>query len=496
MIMNNDVAILLDLDNIVIGATEINLTFDVNIILRAVREMTQGRLVLRRAYGDWRQNKNMPKQLATAGFELQSAVRLNQSSKNLADMQLVVDAMETLIDGHNFSTYVIVTGDRDFLPLVQTLRKRGRRVIGVGIRHTVSSSLIDLCDEYIYYDDIAREQGEKPFRKIEDLLQRAVEELLTSQDDRSQASLLKERMQSLSQGAFGRSPEGRKNFRKFLEQYPEMVQLEQADSTLYVRRPRKDNGRRPTPPEPKKAPRKLRENEIVKLLRQAVEDLLREQPRVRASIFKQRLNELTDGAFDQTELGADSFRTFLERHGDILGVQQSGTTVYVTPPATEVVTGELHTTYLTELKKRGLRVVPHEKRLRVLKDMIGRLQQSATCSWKELVDNLSDAYGRQNVTVSKSKIHDVIRLAKRAEVIRQSGNGRSLATTQLELAIADEKLFQEAVIRCDAALLQELQTLSEPFDLEQAALALYDDVSYTRYLKVVSNRFSVNGLAN
>ena len=136
--MNNDVAILLDLDNLVIGAAEANLAFDVQLILKSVKELTSGRIVLRRAYGDWRQRQNMPKELAAAGFELQATVRLSNVSKNLADMQMVVDAMETLIDGHNFSTYVLATGDRDFMPLVQALRKRGKQVIGIGIKHTSS----------------------------------------------------------------------------------------------------------------------------------------------------------------------------------------------------------------------------------------------------------------------------------------------------------------------------------------------------------------------
>ena len=231
--MNNDIAIFLDLDNIVIGATEVNLTFDVNTVLNAIREMTSGRVVLRRAYGDWRQNKKMPKQLASAGFELQSAVRLSSSSKNLADMQMVVDAMETLIDGHNFSTYVLVTGDRDFLPLVQTLRKRGKQVVGIGLKHTTSQSLIDLCDHYLFYEDIAHQLGQQPFGGVSDLLQKAVDEL-TGDSGRIQASLVKERMQSLSQGAFGKSPQGKKNFSKFLGQFPDIVQLFHEGTTLFV----------------------------------------------------------------------------------------------------------------------------------------------------------------------------------------------------------------------------------------------------------------------
>lgn len=156
MLEDNDVAIFLDLDNLVIGSRQAGLHFDIVRILNHIKQLTQGRIVLRRAYGDWRQNQSIPEELAAAGFELQSTVRLNEVSKNLADMQMVVDAMETLIDGHAFNTYVIMTGDRDFTPLVQGLRRRGRQVIGVGIKHTASKSLMNLCDRYLFYEDIIR----------------------------------------------------------------------------------------------------------------------------------------------------------------------------------------------------------------------------------------------------------------------------------------------------------------------------------------------------
>jgi uncharacterized LabA/DUF88 family protein len=167
----NDVAIFLDLDNLLIGSRQAGLHFDIRRIVDYLKEMTRGRVVLRRAYGDWRQNGSVPEELATVGFELQSTVRLSEVSKNLADMQMVVDAMDTLVDGHHFSTYVIMTGDRDFTPLVQGLRRRGKKVIGVGVKHTASQSLMDLCDHYLFYEEIIRAQ-EGAFQNDSGLLQR------------------------------------------------------------------------------------------------------------------------------------------------------------------------------------------------------------------------------------------------------------------------------------------------------------------------------------
>jgi len=189
--MKNDIAVFLDLDNLVIGAKQANLQFDINHILEKIWQMTDnGRIVLRKSYGDWRQNQKLLEQLTIAGFTTQSTVRINNFSKNLADMQIVVDTMDTLVDGHQYNTYVLVTGDRDFTPLVQSLRKRGKYVIGIGVKHTTSRSLVGLCDEYIYYEDLVpvpklTETG------VQDLLQKAMASLLVDGKTRVRASILK-----------------------------------------------------------------------------------------------------------------------------------------------------------------------------------------------------------------------------------------------------------------------------------------------------------------
>ncbi|MCB0027982.1 MAG: hypothetical protein KDE28_08765, partial [Anaerolineales bacterium] len=130
----------------------------------------------------------------------------------------------------------------------------------------------------------------------------------------------------------------------------------------------------------------------------------------------------------------------------------------------------------------------------VLRDLIDILQKEKENRWKQVVDDLANRYeARDGRSISKSLIHDVIRLAKRAQVISQQGNQRSLAATPIKLELTGDKLFQEAVMRCDSAYLQVIEHLPEPFDLTQAALALYDDESYTRYLKVLRSRSQLNG---
>ncbi len=232
--MKNDIAVFLDLDNLVIGAKQANLQFDINYILNKIWEMTNnGRIVLRKSYGDWRQNQKLLEQLTIAGFTTQSTVRINNFSKNLADMQIVVDTMDTLVDGHEYNTYVLITGDRDFTPLVQSLRKRGKHVIGIGVKHTTSQSLVGLCDEYLFYEDLVpipklTEDG------VQELLKKAMDSLLVDGKKKVRASVLKEQMGVLSHDAFDQTQQGNGSFRKFLEKYPDLIQIERDGTTVYV----------------------------------------------------------------------------------------------------------------------------------------------------------------------------------------------------------------------------------------------------------------------
>ncbi len=234
--MSNDIAIFLDLDNLVIGAKQKNMVFDINLVLEHLKEITNnGRIVLRRSYGDWRNSSQQLKELTTAGFTNQSNVRLNNFSKNLADMQIVVDAMETMVDGHSYSTYALLTGDRDFTPLVQSLRKRGKRVIGVGIRHSTSQSFADLCDDYIYYESLVP-KPEMTGATIEELLTTAAGQLLRHQKQ-VRVSVLRQKMGELSDNVFDKTHYSG-SFGKWLGNYPTILTVHHEGSTMYVQRPK------------------------------------------------------------------------------------------------------------------------------------------------------------------------------------------------------------------------------------------------------------------
>lgn len=393
----NDVAILLDLDNLVIGAKQINLSFDIKLVLEHIKKLTNGRIVLRHSYGDWRQDQQLMRDLATAGFITQSAIRLNNFSKNLADMQIVVDTMETLLDGHQYSTYVLMTGDRDFTPLVQALRKRGKQVIGLGVRHTTSQSFAGLCDQYIYYEDIVP-APQLTEAQVEELLNSSLQQLLNG-EQRVRASVLKQHMSDASKGVFDKSHYVEGGFRKFLEKYPHLVYVEQVETTIYVTRPQKEE----KPPTP------------------------------------------------------------------------------------------LHIKYRRGLKKQRLRVVRRETRFTIIKDMIRHLASSDQTRWRELIDTMHDEYSGKEKKISKNAINAVLLLARRAQVIRTL-KAKSLSTAPVLLELKGKKVVQDAIMRCDAAYVKGILELTDEFDEEEAAVALYYEPQFARYLKTLIKNFERLGM--
>ena len=390
--MSNDVAIFLDLDNLVIGAKQANITFDINLVLDKIREMTNGRVVLRRSYGDWRQNQKLLEQLTTAGFTTQSTVRINNFSKNLADMQIVVDTMDTLIDGHQYSAYVLMTGDRDFTPLVQSLRKRGKRVIGVGVKHTASRSFVSLCDNYLFYEDLL-----------------------------------------------------------------------------------------PTP--------NLTDDQVAQLLEKAMDQLLENDlARVRASLLKQRMVEMSKGTFNQSHFGNGSFSKFLGRYPHLVVIEREDTTTYIRRHQQAQETAVLHEQYRSSLKKLRFRIVPPNDRLVILKDLIQILDQEGELRWRQAIDLLAERYLENGKDISKNMINALLLVARQGQIIRTL-KGKSLATAPILLLVEGPKRFQEAVVRCDATYLRQILELPEPFDIKEASLALYDSPNYVAYLEMVMKKW-------
>src|SRR5438034_8957716 len=157
-------AVFLDLENIALGARDAHYpTFDIQKVIE--RLLLKGHIVVKKAYCDFERYKEFKRDLHEAAFELIEIPHLSQSGKNSADIRMVVDALDLCYTKGHVDTFVILSGDSDFSPLVSKLRENAKTVIGVGVKNSSSDLFINNCDEFIYYDDLVRAQP-KPRRRI------------------------------------------------------------------------------------------------------------------------------------------------------------------------------------------------------------------------------------------------------------------------------------------------------------------------------------------
>jgi uncharacterized protein (TIGR00288 family) len=153
-------AVYLDLENIALGARDANYpSFDVGKVLE--RLLLKGDIVVKKAYCDFDRYKDFKRGLHEAAFELIEIPHVRQSGKNSADIRMVVDALDLCYTKGHVDTFVIISGDSDFSPLVSKLRENSQTVIGVGVKNSTSDLFLNNCDEFIYYDDLVRKERSK-----------------------------------------------------------------------------------------------------------------------------------------------------------------------------------------------------------------------------------------------------------------------------------------------------------------------------------------------
>src|SRR3989454_3868300 len=146
-------AVFLDLENIARGALEAHFpAFDIRKVLE--RLLLRGQIVVKKAYCDFDRYKTFKRGLHEAAFELIEIPHVRQSGKNSADIRMVVDALDLCYTKSHVDTFVIISGDSDFSPLVSKLRENAKTVIGVGVKRSTSDLLMSNCDEFIFYDDL------------------------------------------------------------------------------------------------------------------------------------------------------------------------------------------------------------------------------------------------------------------------------------------------------------------------------------------------------
>jgi uncharacterized protein (TIGR00288 family) len=160
MTETRNLAVFCDFENVALGVRDAKYEkFDIGRVLEKL--LLKGSIVVKKAYCDWDRYKEFKTVMHAAAFELIEIPHRGQSGKNSADIRMVVDALDLCYTKQHVDTFVIISGDSDFSPLVSKLRENAKAVIGVGVKNSSSDLLISNCDEFIYYDDLVREDEAK-----------------------------------------------------------------------------------------------------------------------------------------------------------------------------------------------------------------------------------------------------------------------------------------------------------------------------------------------
>lgn len=217
-------AVFIDFENIALGFKgKKDKRFDIQKVLERLVE--KGKIIVKKAYADWADYAEYKKPFHEAAIELIEIPKRSVSGKNSADIRLVVDSIDLCYSKEHIDTFVIVSGDSDFSPLVSKLKENGKRVIGLGMKESSSHLLIDNCDEFIYYEDLERPVGTPP--KIEQdlpkqkkeafqLLVDSVVALVRENKEVLWSSLIKETMKR-KKPSFNESYHGYRTFSDLLE---------------------------------------------------------------------------------------------------------------------------------------------------------------------------------------------------------------------------------------------------------------------------------------
>jgi len=232
-------AVFCDFENVALGVRDAKIpSFDIRKVLE--RLLLKGKIVVKKAYCNWERYKDFKGEMHEATFELIEIPHVRMSGKNSADIRMVVDALDLCYTKSHVDTFVVISGDSDFSPLVSKLRENDKVVIGVGVKNSTSDLLISGCDEFIYYDDLVRSENRGRSTRREkttkaatkapstpddrrqegiDLAVETAEDLFAERDaeDKVWGSMVKQAIKRRKPG-FNESYYGFKNFGKLLEE--------------------------------------------------------------------------------------------------------------------------------------------------------------------------------------------------------------------------------------------------------------------------------------
>ena len=196
------IAMFCDLENIALGVRDSEVgKFDIELILERLLE--KGKIIVKKAYADWERYSEYKRPFHESAIELIDIPQKYYSGKNSADIKMVVDAMDLSYSKEHLDTFVILSGDSDFSPLVSKLKENNKYVIGVGVKNSSSALLIDNCDEFLYYEDVWRDTQKGPnldglnkkTAEAFSLMIDAIQALLRENKDVLWGSMIKQTMQ-------------------------------------------------------------------------------------------------------------------------------------------------------------------------------------------------------------------------------------------------------------------------------------------------------------
>jgi len=155
-----NLAVFADFENVALGAQQAKYPkFQIEKVLE--RLLVKGNVVVRKAYCDWTRYQKYKRGMHEANFELIDIPHLSQSGKNSADIRMVVDALDLCYTKNHLDTFVVMSGDSDFSALVSKLRENNKIVIGVGVKNSTSDLFVNICDEFIFYDDLVMNRSKR-----------------------------------------------------------------------------------------------------------------------------------------------------------------------------------------------------------------------------------------------------------------------------------------------------------------------------------------------
>jgi uncharacterized protein (TIGR00288 family) len=216
-------ALFCDLENVALGVRDSEIKkFELSLVLERLLE--KGKIIVKKAYCDWERYSDFKRPFHEAAVEMVDIPQKYYSGKNSADIKMVVDALELCYTKEHVDTFVILSGDSDFSPLVSKLREANKMVIGVGVKNSSSALLVDNCDQFLFYEDIWREAKKAPgvagvnkkTAEAFDLMIDAIKALMREDKDVLWGSMVKQTMKR-KRPSFNEGYHGYSSFSELLE---------------------------------------------------------------------------------------------------------------------------------------------------------------------------------------------------------------------------------------------------------------------------------------